>query len=162
MQLKPKYLAFILLLLIAAGCKQQNNNHAGELNEAAGLPHNLQFNKLGLKVITSMINKKQATMSTLYGNNIALEYTKSKKDSTVADLVFALVSWKQQDDERWFGAKIPGQFQSVEMVTSKANGKEVQTLYKVYKGKNGKWQSDPLQEKAQIRYILSQTASVMP
>ncbi|MGY0035674.1 hypothetical protein [Pedobacter sp. NJ-S-72] len=162
MQFKSKYLAFTLLLLIATGCKRQNNNHAGELNEMANLPQNLQFNKLGLKVITSMINKKEATMSTLYGNNIALEYTKSKRDSTVADLFFALVTWKQQDDERWFGAKIPGQFLSVEMVTSKANGQEIQTLYKVYKGENGKWQSDPFHEKTQIKYILSQTASVMP
>ena len=158
MHFKPQYLAFILLLLIATdGCKQHNNNHAGELNDAAGLPQNLQFNKLGLKVITSMLNKKEATLSTLYGNNIALEYAKSKGNRTVEDMVFALVTWKEQDDERWFGAKIPGQFESVEMVTSKANGNDIQTMYKIYKGKDGKWQNDSLTGKARIKYILSQT-----
>jgi hypothetical protein len=164
MRFISKYSAFILLLLIAVGCKQQNNNHAGELNDEANLPQKLQFNQLGLKVITSMINKKETTMSTLYGNGPALKYTQSKKNSTVGDMVFALVTWKQQDDERWFGAKIPGKFQSVEMITLKASENEIQTLYKIYKGKdeNGKWQNDPLTSKARIKYILAQTASVMP
>jgi len=158
MRFKPQYSAFLLLLLVAMGCKQQNN-HAGELNDAAGLPEQLHFNQLNLKVITSMSSKKEATMSTLYGNDLALKYARSKADSTVGGLVFALVSWKQQDDERWFGAKIPGQFQSVEMVTTKANGNTVQTSYKTYKDK---WQTDPLTEKARIKYILAQKASVMP
>lgn len=158
MQFKSQYSAFILLLLIAAGCKQQNN-HAGELNDAATLPQKLNFNQMGLKVITSMSNKKQATMSTLYGNELALDYTKSKGDSATGGMVFALVSWKQQDDERWFGAKIPGQFQSVEILTTKANGKTLDTSYKIYKDK---WQTDPLTEKTRIKYILAQKASVMP
>jgi len=161
MQLKPQYSVFVLLLLVAIGCKQPNN-HAGELNDAAGLPQALKFDQLGFKVITSMINKKNATMSTLYGNPGALDYSKAKTDSNAKDMIFALVTWKQQDDERWFGAKIPGQFQSVEMVTSKTNGPEIQTSYKIYKGKEGKWQNDPLTEKARIKYILAQTASVMP
>ncbi|KIO76886.1 hypothetical protein TH53_12350 [Pedobacter lusitanus] len=139
------------------GCKQVNN-HAGELNDAAGLPQQLHFEQLGLKVITSMINKKAATMSTLYGNVTALNYAKAQKDSPVGDRVFALVTWKQQNDERWFGAKIPGQFQSIEMVTSKTNG---HTLYKIYSGK-GKWRNNALTENARIKYILAQTAAVMP
>lgn len=159
MRFKLQYSAFILLLLIAMGCQQQNN-HAGELNKAASLPEHLHFNQLGLKVITSMISKKEATMSTLYGNELALKYTKSKGDSTLAGMVFALVTWKQQDDERWFGAKIPGQFQSVEMVTTKANGNAVQTTYKIDKGE--KLNIGSLAEKERIKYILAQKASVMP
>ncbi|RAJ33075.1 cytochrome P460 family protein [Pedobacter cryoconitis] len=158
MRFKIQYSALILLLLIAIGCKQ-NNNHAGELNEAANLPVELHFNQLGLKVITSMINKKEATMSTLYGNEAALKYTKSKEDSTTSGMVFALVSWKQQDDERWFGAKIPGPFQRVEMVTTKANGNTIRTSYKTY---TGKWQTNPLTEQARIKYILAQKAAIMP
>lgn len=164
MRFISQYSVFVLLLLVAIGCKQQNNNHAGELNAAANLPEQLQFDKLGLKVITSMINKKEATMSTLYGNDLALNYAKSERDSTIAGMEFALVTWKQQEDERWFGAKIPGKFQHVEMVTSKANGNHIQTSYKIYTGKeeNGKWKNDSLTGKARIKYILAQTASVMP
>ncbi|MBB5623548.1 hypothetical protein HDE69_004634 [Pedobacter cryoconitis] len=154
-----QYSAFILLLLSAMGCQQQNN-HAGELNKAAGLPEQLHFNQLGLKVITSMISKKEATMSTLYGNDLALKYAKSKEDSTVGGMVFALVTWKQQDDERWFGAKIPGQFQSVETVTTRADGNAIQTTYKIDKGE--KLNINSMTEKDRIKYILAQKASVMP
>jgi len=164
MRFISQYLAFVLLLLVAMGCKQQNNNHAGELNTSANLPEQLQFNKLGLKVITSMINRKDATMSTLYGNVLALNYAKSERHSNVAGMEFALVTWKQQDDERWFGAKIPGEFQRVEMVTLKANGNYIQTSYKIYTGKEerGKWKNNPLKGETRIKYILAQTASVMP
>ncbi|WP_367867286.1 hypothetical protein [Pedobacter sp. WC2423] len=159
MRFKLQYAAFILLLPMAMGCQQQNN-HAGELNKAAGLPEQLHFNQLGLKVITSTISKKEAAMSTLYGNDLALKYAKSKGDSTIGGMVFALVTWKQQDDERWFGAKIPGQFQSVETVTTKTNGNAVQTTYKIDKGE--KLNIGFLNEKERIKYILAQKASVMP
>lgn len=141
------------------GCQQQNN-HAGELNKAAGLPAQLHFNQWGLKVITSMVSKKDAAMSTLYGNDLALKYAKSKGGSTLGGMVFALVTWKQQDDERWFGANIPGQFQSVETVTTKANGNAIQTSYKIDKGE--KLNIGFLDEKERIKYILAQKASVMP
>lgn len=159
MRFKLQYSAFILLLLSAMGCQQQNN-HAGELNNAAGLPEKSHFNQLGLKVITSMINKKEATMSTLYGNDLALKYAKSKGDSTIGGMVFALVTWKQQDDERWFGAKIPGQFQCIERVNTKANGNAIQTSYKIDKGE--KLNIGSSTEEDRIKYILAQKASVMP
>lgn len=99
-------------------------------------------------------------MSTLYGNDLALKYAKSKEDSTVGGMVFALVTWKQQDDERWFGAKIPGQFQSVETVTTRADGNAIQTTYKIDKGE--KLNINSMTEKDRIKYILAQKASVMP
>ncbi|PIG95943.1 hypothetical protein CS542_09770 [Pedobacter sp. IW39] len=89
---------------------------------------------MGLKVIASMISKRSYYVNAVW-NDLALKYAKSKEDSTVGGMVFALVTWKQQDDERWFGAKSwaiskcrDGNYQS--------GWNAIQTTYKIDKGEN--------------------------
>lgn len=80
-------------------------------------------NPLEGKVITSRIDKVRQTMSTLYGNDIAVDYAKSAvangvhfDHSYLAGSVLTLVTWAQQADPHWFGANTPAQMQSVEIV----------------------------------------------
>jgi hypothetical protein len=74
------------------------------VNKVAPLPSDLDLKAMGLTVFNSSINKKTGTMSTTYANK----------------RVKAVVTWKQKDDEHWFGAKIPGKVVSVKLVKAAA------------------------------------------
>jgi hypothetical protein len=68
-------------------------------------------------VITTMADKKNKTMSTLYGNDIAYQYARTQKGTDYpANAQLRLVTWNQQEDDRWFGANIPAKIKSIEVV----------------------------------------------
>jgi hypothetical protein len=68
-------------------------------------------------LITSWTDRSQATMSTLYGNAAAVQYARSHAEHEYpADAKLALVTWTQQDDPHWFGARIPREQKSVEVI----------------------------------------------
>jgi heme-binding protein/cytochrome P460 len=139
------------------------DDHAELINAKASLPSSFNFGRMGLKVMTSMINKKMATMSTLYANDEALHAVMTGAKETPAGAVLALVTWKQQEDKHWFGANIPGDLQSVELV--KANRSDAHTaslIYQRYDGKDLILNPDTLQNQVRINYMLSQRPSVMP
>lgn len=127
------------------------------INRAA-LPETFHFSQLKLKVITSSINKKQATMSTLYGNQAARLKTLAGNKEPVPAKVLALITWEQQADPNWFGANIPGGLKSAEVLKIN-NGK---VSYQRYKGQNLVSDQDTTQNQARINYILEQRPSVMP
>ena len=150
-------LAFTAVLLPA--CKSTTNNVA-LVNNAASLPSSFNFDKMGFKVITSFINKKQGTMSTLYGNELALKAAGSGTDTITTGEVFALVTWKQQADDHWFGAKIPADLLSVEYV--KTGGGSNRISYQKFEGKNLVLSMDTANNQVRIKYIVDQKPSVMP
>jgi hypothetical protein len=88
------------------------------INERAALTASLPWNPLQWNVLTSTVDKQASTMGTLYGNDVAVRYARSNSqlDYPVGS-VLSLVTWTQQEDMRWFGAKIPGQVKSVEFVS---------------------------------------------
>ena len=129
-----------LLFSACSGKKEKN----GILNEKASLPAAFNFTKLGVKVVTSGINHKKGLMYTLYG-----------KPGLVA-----LVTWGQQDDPGWYGAKIPGDLQSVELVKITAGTEKI--TYQRFEGKNLVLKPDTLYQKDRIKFILAQKPSLMP
>lgn len=65
-----------------------------------------------------MADNTSSTMSTLYGNDLAVDYARAHSDRAYPDgSVLALVTWTQHEDPRWYGAKIPDRVRSVEIVT---------------------------------------------
>lgn len=132
------------------------------VNKAASLPASFQFEAKGLdKVITSSINRKQATMSTLYGNDPAFKHTLTNADSSYPDgSVLALVTWKQQEDQHWYGANIPGELQSIEVV--KING--TTTTYEQFSGSTltPAANTDTSLVNRRTRYILAEKPIVTP
>jgi hypothetical protein len=68
-------------------------------------PISLNADVLKWKVVTTMVDKKNKTMSTLYSNN--------------AERV--MVTWNQKEDEHWFGANIPAQIKKIERVNFNAD-----------------------------------------
>lgn len=146
-------------LLLTACSEHKPTPGAGELNAQASVPGNFNFSKLGLKVICSTINKKRGAMSTLYGNDSAKATAMAGDGKCLPGSVFALVTWKQQADERWIGANIPGQLLSIEMV--KATPGQVFASYSRYKGADLKLDADTSGQNERTKYILGLKPSIM-
>jgi len=100
-------------------------------------------------------------MSTLYGNGLALQKAIGFNKELVSGELFTLVTWKQQPDEHWFGANIPGDLQSVEVLKSNSNGAIVVLNYQRYEGKTLVLTTDTLDKSERIKFILDQRPSVM-
>jgi hypothetical protein len=128
------------------------------INDTASLPPAFNFDKLGLKVMSSSMNKKRNTMSTLYANPVALQHAIKGLKEHVPGEIFALVTWKKQADDHWFGANIPGELQSIELVNTTSTAAN----YKNYEGKALTLNVDTTKQQQRISYILSQQPSVMP
>lgn len=150
------------IVVTLSACDGNKVKNAGELNTKASLPASLNFTSLGYEVITSSINKKLGTMSTLYGNKLALTTAIAGTNDVKAGEEFALITWKQQNDDRWFGAKIPGDLQSVETIKTVENGTLVTVNYKCFDGKALAPHTDTLKNAERIKYIFAQQPSVMP
>ena len=76
------------------------------------------MNPLQWRIITSLADNSSSTMSTLYGNDLAVDYARMHSGHNYPDgSVLALVTWTQQNDPRWFGARIPERTSSVEFLT---------------------------------------------
>ena len=142
-----------------------NDNPAGKGNNARAL------NPLDWKIITSSVNKKDKTMATLYGNNLALKFARlGPAFSYPPGTVIALVTWKQEEDERWFGGQVPGTVTSIERLSvdgpdSNDNPDSAQKIsYEKYEGtplkKVAPDNSVPV--KNRIAYLSGLKASVMP
>ena len=153
------YILLASIVVLLAACTNSNSN-TRLVNDDASLPTSFNFSKQGLKVITSFINKKQGTMATLYGNDVALQAAKLGSSTTTTGETFALVTWKQKADDHWFGAKIPSNLQSVEYVKTRPSGNTVS--YQKFEGKTLVLSTDTLHNQERIKYILSQKASIFP
>lgn len=158
--------AFSLGILSVIGCSNPYPPVVAELNKSAALTANLPSNPMQDKVITSWIDRRDATMSTLYGNDIAVQYSRtSQQQDYPSGTTLSLVTWTQQEDPRWFGARIPAKVKSVEYVMVKT-GPDQRTsyTYESYAGtplrKTGGQQGPTPTPRA--AYLLSQRAVVMP
>ncbi len=157
---------FVALVVCAVGCAGDGSTVTATFNQSAGLVGDLPANPLGWRVISSAIDPATGTMSTLYGNDLAVEYARTHSQHDFpAGAVLSLVTWTQAEDSRWFGAKIPSQAKSVEFLTVAAapNGGS-QYAYEAYTGNPLKrasaQQSGASPER--VAYFLSIRASVMP
>lgn len=145
------------------GC---SGNGPGKLNESASLVGQLPAVPLQWKIITSMIDRSDSTMSTLYGNDLAVEYIRTHSQHAYPPgSVLSLVTWAQREDPRWFGARIPGRVTKVEFVTVGATAEgSASYSYKEYEGtllKESSTQESVTPNERSV-YLLSQRAAVMP
>jgi len=117
----------------------------------------LPFDPFQWKVISSSIDVQGGTMATLYGNDLAVDSARCGSQSKYPPgAILALVTWFQQDDSHWFGARIPGPIKSVEFVTASRS-------YQEFRGTPLKrTMTSARLVDSRIDYILGQRASVMP
>lgn len=122
----------------------------------------LPFKPFEWKVITSSVNKRDKTMSILYGNAVAVQYARTHADGAYpAGAALSLVTWNQQEDAHWFGANIPNTVRSVEQVRFSNAGSP---SYEQYEGAALKKVAvnDAALAQTRIAYMTHQRASVMP
>jgi len=113
-------------------------------------------NGAGKEMIASFIDNKKHTHTVLYGNDIAVQHARSG-DATPypTGAVLTLATWSQQDDAHWFGAKIPAQLQTVEVVKT-----GTENTYAQYKGPVWSQQSTTA-DTNRINYITRLKAAVI-
>jgi hypothetical protein len=151
---------------VFSGCAQPRHQVSAELNRDASLVGNLPANPLQWKVISSSIDTNRFTISTLYGNDIAVAYARTHTEHDYsAGAILSLVTWSQKEDSRWYGAQIPSHAQSVEFLfVTAAPGGRPQYSYQQFTG-------SPLMKSSadetsapnpRVAYILSQRAAVLP
>jgi hypothetical protein len=109
------------------------------INENASLSaaeiNALPANPLKWRVITSSIDPQASTMSTLYGNDAAIQYARStSKHDYPPGSQIALVTWTRRDDPRYFGAKIPDRLKSIEFVSITELPGDTKFAYEKFEG----------------------------
>jgi hypothetical protein len=153
----------VVSMLGLVGCSDQVNPRvATRLNLDASLTGDLPSNPFQGKVITSWINKQDSTMSTMFGNDVAVQYARTNAAMQYpAGAVLSVVTWGQQEDPRWFGGAIPERPKAVEFITVSSPGSY---SYQRYEGSLLKKVAsvegnDP---KDRAAYLLALRAAVMP
>jgi hypothetical protein len=160
------YLLGIALSLSCASCSSEVSTVSAATNPSAALVAELPANPLQWRVITSEINNQDSTMSTLYGNDLAVEYVRkhSQHDYPVGSEL-SLVTWTQREDDRWFGARIPALVKSVEFVIVRGpTGGPRSYSYLMYEGATLTKVSahEDTMPTDRTAYLLSQRAAVLP
>ena len=162
---KINYLAIMTCFaLTLTACTTTPDNHAGELNTRASLPDSFNFKSKGLHVITSSINKRENTTAVLYGNAAAQKFARAAVPADSVGVVMTLVTWNQEDDGRWFGARIPGDLLCAETVTITGKPAAPQIKFELFNGALLKRETDTdgIDTAQRIKYILGQKASILP
>jgi hypothetical protein len=163
---KGTCLRALALALTLSGCSSDEPKISAEFNQAASLVGDLPANPLQWRVISSSIDSAASTMSTLYGNDVAITHARTNAlHDYPAGAVLALVTWTQSEDHRWFGAKIPSQAKSVEFITV-AEATPGQRSYSYQKFEGTPLKLSSMEQGAvppdRAAYLLSQRAAVMP
>jgi hypothetical protein len=161
------YLAIVFSLGALIGCARQNSRSISHLDTDASIQSGLPWRPEDGRVITTWVDANSSTMSTLYGNDVAVNSARSASDIPAypAGSMVALVTWSQREDERWFGAKIPARVQLVEFETVR-NGpaNKMEYVYQRFVGgalKQTMVEASITSDK-RATYLLSQRAAIMP
>lgn len=119
-------LVFVISLLVAGCANEQHHDLYNESASHIDVPE-IGFNPLEGNVISTFINVKDTTMSTLYGNDSAARHAQQRTPYADGDLL-SLVTWKQKEDPYWFGGNIPDSVAAIEIVRFES-GKPFYTMF---------------------------------
>jgi hypothetical protein len=155
-----------IALILSIGCSQPNARIQTRLNHDAELSGELPYNPLNWEILSSTLNPAERTLSTLTGNAQAVAYARQHVSSNYpVGSVLAMTTWRQQEDPRWFGGKIPGSVRSVEFLEVQPAVDRGETyLYSMYVG-------TPLRKLVSVAeksptgraaYLLAEKAAIMP
>ncbi len=155
--MKVACLSGVIVIFALAGCVAVNPKLLTILNQSASLKGDLPANPLQWQVITSGVDQAHSNMFTLFGNRAAVQSARTSVGPYPRGSVLAMVTWREQDDARWFGARIPAQVRSVEFIDVTAGS------YRVFEGEPLKEVIRPWSEvEKRATFLLSMRAAVMP
>lgn len=135
-------------------------------NRAAALPSSLPYQPLRWTPITMFVDPKAHTMSTLLGNNVAIQSIHQRGSAVslsphyAPGAILSLVTWEQREDPHWFGGRIPDRPISVEYVELDS---QARTNYRIFSGAELSEQRLPQADTTQrISNMLGLKAVVLP
>ena len=133
-------------------------------NATAALPADLPYPVLTWNVITSSVDKANGTMSTLYGNDAAVQHARTAPRTPYPPgAILALVTWNEQEDKHWYGGRIPGRLYAVEFLSFSASApNQSPVAYECWRGSPLKNATPDSPDLARIDLITSLHAAVMP
>ncbi|GAA4323727.1 hypothetical protein GCM10023149_24870 [Mucilaginibacter gynuensis] len=120
-------------------------------------------NVKNLKVITSMINTKDSTISILYGNEQALRFSGDTLNGHQPGEEFEMVTWEQKPMPHWYGTNMNGRILFIETVkvnAGTANG--VNFKYALKQGPAAPFIKPKSHQADRINLITRQVAAVFP
>lgn len=120
------------------------------------------FEMPGMQPITSSFNKKAGTMSTLYGNDLALKAAKNENKIHRPGEVFTLVTWELEPDPYWFGGNINGDEKYVETVKVLPAENGIRVDYEVEKNGGDVLKRYDTDKPERINFIFEQKAAILP
>ncbi len=107
----------IVALALLAGCGGRKTPVSQIVNAQATFPTpGLPANPLQWRPVTSLVNRGDHTMSTLYGNDAAVDAARSHRPYGNG-AVLSLVTWSEREDPHWYGGSIPGSPITIEFVS---------------------------------------------
>jgi hypothetical protein len=153
------YLTLCLYGLLILGCT--TSTQLGDtVNKDGSLPSKFNFPVKNFKVMSLLINKNEGTMSTLYGNDIAIDAAINGTQKQAPGMKLCLITWKQKANLYWYGNNIPGELLTIETLSSDENTSGIS--YARYAGKSISPLANVTNADQRIKYILYQKPSVMP
>lgn len=100
------------------------------------------------------------------GNEITVNYARTQAEHNYLDgAILALVTWSQREDPRWYGACIPGQVKSMELLHLRASADPItSSTCERYSGSPLVKESEiPIAEENQrAKVLVSLRAAVLP
>jgi hypothetical protein len=135
-------------------------------NPAAAVPAGLPYNPLNWNAISMYVDPKSLTTATLYGNDIAMQAVRARRENRVspayqAGSVLGLVTWAQREDPHWFGGRIADTLESIEFIQIAAPGQK--NSYRQF-ALQGLKEIQPAPSSAALRmdYILGMAPARLP
>lgn len=156
-----------LLSIVAVsltGCKEHKASVDEIMNSGASITQaDLKENPLAWRVVTSFTNRDAGTMSTLYGNDAAVDAARAGHPYA-ASAVLALVTWHTKEDPHWFGGSIPAKPDQVEYLHAYATGPDsIRWKYSSFRGQPLQSTSvDATTAQQRTEWISAQKAAFMP
>ena len=134
--MRTTFLLIAILSLSSHGCTSRRTGADELINHKASPRGDLPFNPLQWRVISSSVNTRDSTMSVLYGNDIAVRHARTDpRQPYPAGSIISLVTWAEEEDPHWFGAKTPGEVKSVEFgAAGESQALTPAYSYQIYEG----------------------------
>lgn len=132
-------------------------------NTEAALPAGLAVDPSGWRAIGASFDPSAGLIATTLGNDVAVKHARSSEaGSYPAGAVLARVTWSEQADREWFGARIPGVPRSLEVVRfSAGDGGAGAPSYESFDGTSGK-RSTPVEPSVVASFIHAIAGPPLP
>lgn len=111
-----------LSLLLVSGCSSKRPAPEDLINGGAQIHGTLPYPVMEWKVLSSEADRKANTISTLFGNDVAIAAARQGA-AWPQGAVLGFVTWTAKEDAHWFGGRIPDAPVLVEIVEFKSGDK---------------------------------------